>query len=356
MPDSEVAIVSTGMTTSVGLSAAETAASVRAGTARFAEVEWRDRRFQPFTIAEVLDDGLPELAESLAGQGLTYREMRLLRLGGKALNDCIQSLAPQVGRPGLALALPENETTRPLDTTRLLRYLCEQTNQSFDLVKSVAEWRGRAGGVLAIGRASQAIREGQAKFMLAGGIDTYCDLFILGILDAERRVKSESNLDGFIPGEGAGFLLLANREAAERAGLKTIALVSPAVESMEPGHLYSKETYRGDGLAEAFGRFFAQHGGKEPIREVYSSMNGESFWAKEWGVAYIRNKAAFDPSHGMHHPIDCFGDTGAACGPIFAGLAALGIAQGYRKSPCLIYGSSDPGRRAVLTISSPGRN
>jgi 3-oxoacyl-[acyl-carrier-protein] synthase-1 len=52
----------------------------------------------------------------------------------------------------------------------------------------------------------------------------------------------------------------------------------------------------------------------------------------------------------MHHPADCLGDTGAACGPIMAGLAALGIAGGYRRSPCLVYGSSDDGPRAALGV------
>ena len=58
-------------------------------------------------------------------------------------------------------------------------------------------------------------------------------------------------------------------------------------------------------------------------------MNGENYFAKEWGVSYIRNRSRFDADHGMHHPADCFGDTGAACGPLMVGLAALGIARGY---------------------------
>ena len=59
------------------------------------------------------------------------------------------------------------------------------------------------------------------------------------------------------------------------------------------------------------------------------------------GRCFLRNRGAFLPDHGMHHPADCYGDTGAACGPLMAGLAALGIKQGYRRSPALVYGSSD---------------
>ena len=80
-------------------------------------------------------------------------------------------------------------------------------------------------------------------------------------------------------------------------------------------------------------------------------MNGENHWAKEWGVSFIRNSAAFDPDHGFHHPADCYGDTGAACGPLMVGLAALGIRNGKQGGPTLVYGSSDRGERAALTVS-----
>jgi 3-oxoacyl-[acyl-carrier-protein] synthase-1 len=81
-------------------------------------------------------------------------------------------------------------------------------------------------------------------------------------------------------------------------------------------------------------------------------MNGESHWAKEWGVGFIRNRAAFHPDHGMHHPADCVGDTGAACGPLMTGLAALGLRDGYRRGPCLVYCSSDDGPRAALAVGA----
>jgi 3-oxoacyl-[acyl-carrier-protein] synthase I len=79
-------------------------------------------------------------------------------------------------------------------------------------------------------------------------------------------------------------------------------------------------------------------------------MNGESHWAKEWGIGFLRNRAAFSERHGLHHPADSLGDTGAACGPILVGLAALGIRDRYRRTPCLVYGSSDRGPRAALAV------
>ena len=191
----------------------------------------------------------------------------------------------------------------------------------------------------------------QQQFAIAGGVDTYRDLFVLGSLDLEKRVKSASNLDGFIPGEGAGFLLLASASAAEDASAVPLCRLSPMTLGFEEGHLYSDQTYLGEGLAEAV-RQAAEANGSEAIKEVYSSMNGENHWAKEWGVSLLRNRRAFDPDYGFHHPADCYGDTGAAAGPLMVGLAALGIQRGYRETPALVYCSSDRGHRAALRVSA----
>ncbi|OLD92129.1 MAG: hypothetical protein AUG84_02150 [Chloroflexi bacterium 13_1_20CM_4_66_7] len=184
--------------------------------------------------------------------------------------------------------------------------------------------------------------------MLAGGIDCYRDLYVLGTLDMEQRVKSAANLDGFVPGEGAAFLLLSRADA----GAGPLAAVTQVAQALENGHLYSEQPYRGDGLAVAIQQLVQLGAAAGPIQEVYSSMNGENHWAKEWGVAFVRNAPAFLQDHGMHHPADCYGDTGAACAVLMVGLAALGIKQGYRRSPALVYGSSDRGQRAAVVVKA----
>jgi len=347
----DVVIVSAGMMTAVGLSAAETAASVRSATMRFAETEIRDKQAEPVTLAEVPDEGMADLAAELDELPLTSRERRMLRLGAGPLRECLESLPGSENPPRLMLALPESETMRPLDGPAFLERFASQVGGLFDSRRSDASFRGRAGGLLAAGRAADLIRAGQAGFVLAGGIDTYRDPDVLGALDMEGRLKSVANLDGFIPGEGAAFLLLASRQTAAAAGLTPLAALSSVAEAVENGHLYSEEPYRGEGLATCLQNLIASGSTNGAIGEVYSSMNGESHWAKEWGVAFLRNASAFVSEHGMHHPADCYGDTGGASGPLMVGIAAIGISEGYRAGPCLVYGSSDRGRRAALTLS-----
>lgn len=356
MATREAVVVSVGMMTAVGLTAVETATSVRAGVARFGESALHDHRVRPFTLAEVPEDGLPGLApEAEAPAGAlhpTARELRLLRLATMPFQECLAALPAGARAPGLVLALPTDSPTRPTDPATFLARLASQVGGGFDLALSDASDRGRAGGLAAVERAAAAIRAGLAPFMIAGGVDSYRDLRVLGALDREQRVKSEVHLDGFIPGEGAAFLLLAERAAAAAAGLAPLATVAGVGVAMEAGHLSSAEPYRGDGLAAAIAALVATGVMAAPVQEVYSSMNGESHWAKEWGVGFIRNRAAFLPEHGMHHPADCFGDAGAACGPLMTGLAALGLRDGYRRGPCLVYCSSDDGPRVALGLGA----
>jgi 3-oxoacyl-[acyl-carrier-protein] synthase I len=349
----DAVIVGVGMVTAVGLSAAESAAAVRAATSRFGETPMRDHRFEPFTIAEVPEDGLPPLAEELTAKaGLSSREMRLLRLATRPVLECIALVPDGQPAPGVVLALPETNTIKPIDPNAFLANLWQQCDRRFDPKHSSAVDVGRAGGLLAIARATEAIRTGRSHFMVAGGVDSYRDLYVLGSLDAEKRVKSEVHLDGFIPGEGAAFLLLASATAAHAAKLPVFASVSGVAHGVEAGHLYSDQPYRGDGLAATIAQLVQAGVLSGPIAEVWSSMNGESHWGKEWGVAYLRNRAAFLDAHRVHHPADCFGDTGAACGPAMMVLQVLGMRGKYRNAPALVYCSSDRGARTALALNA----
>ena len=346
----DVVVVGVGMMTPVGLSAAETAASIRAGTSRFSESHLRDKRFAPFKIAEVPEEGIPALVDAESQRGLSAREERMLRLATAPLQEALAPLQRRA-RVGLCLSLPEQETTRPLNRHAFLRHLAAQTNGAFRAELSDSTHIGRAGGLIAIGQATTMIQQGLSGFMVAGGVETYRDLYVLGTLDHERRVKSALNLDGFIPGEAAAFLLLASPDAAASHGLVPIVTVSSVAVGYEPGHLYSNEPYRGEGLAATVSQLISTGSISAPIAEVFSSMNGENYWAKEWGVSFIRSRAIFDQSHGMHHPADSFGDAGAAVGALLVGLAAEGIKASYRRSPALVYGSSDRGTRAALVVA-----
>jgi 3-oxoacyl-[acyl-carrier-protein] synthase I len=129
-----------------------------------------------------------------------------------------------------------------------------------------------------------------------------------------------------------------------------VARVAGVASGAEKGHMYSEEPYRGDGLAATFQALFASLPQLPPIRSVYASWNGESFWAKEWGVGQMRSSARFAPHVRMEHPAEYYGDPGAAAGPLLVGLAAIGMKKRYREDPCLVFCSSDREERAAAVI------
>lgn len=339
-----------GMMTPVGDCAAQTATSVRAGISRYRESPIYNRSFNPMTLALLPEKALPPLDDILARMpGVTSRQARMLRLAAPALRETLQLLGDGEGLP-LFLAGPEPLPDRPPPVSEaFLDQLIAQSGVLFDRQASRIFPTGRAGGLQALEAAVDALDQGRRECVLVGGVDSYLDLYLLGTLDMEGRVLAEGVMDGFCPGEGAGFLLLATPEGLAAHGLEPLAFVSPPGLAAEPGHRYSEEPYRGDGLGQAVALAF-ERGSGEPVRTVFGSLNGENFGAKEWGVAQLRNSAAFAEGFRFEHPADCFGDLGAAFAPVLTGLAALGMKRSYLPAPALVWCSSERELRGAACI------
>ena len=345
-----VHIVGIGMMTPVGDSAAMTAASVRAGISAYGESSVHNRRFQPMTLVLTPEDALPPLHEDLEGVvGLTSRQIRMLRLAQNPLAEAT-SAAPEGITAPLLLAGPEQirECPKPLGASFLENFHV-QCEQGFDRQKSRLFLRGRASGIEALESAYRLLVDDDEPLVLVGGLDTYLDLYLLATLDMDDRVLADGIMNGFAPGEGAAFLLLASSRATQQHALDPLAELCLPALGEEPGHRYSEEAYKGDGLAEAVTGALAPLEG-EQVQTVFATLNGENFYAKEWGVTTTRNHALFADELRTEHPADSYGDPGAAAGPLMVGLAAVGLKQGYTEGPCLVYCSSETEGRGAVCV------
>lgn len=351
MADRTIHIVGTGMMTPLGDSAELTAAAVRAGVSVQEECSVMNKRFEPMTMALVPDDALPPLNDILKETTtLTGRQIRMLRLAGKPLSDALSNVPEGVTVP-LFLAVPEAipECPAPLNDD-FISYLHIQCDQLFDLKKSRIFSNGRASGIEAISEAFNALMSDSEQFVLVGGCDTYLDLYLLAKLDNDNRVLANGVMDGFVPGESAAFLLLASDKVVRKRNLQSIAQMCLPSVTDEPGHRYSEdEPYKGDGLSEAVtGALEAL--GEEKVETIFAGFNGENFFAKEWGVAFLRNHDGFIEEARMEHPADCYGDSGAAAAPLLTGLAAIGLRKEYVNGPCLIFCSSEKEKRGAVCV------
>ncbi len=348
-------IVGIGMMTPVGDCAAQTAASVRAGISRYQESSIYNKRFEPMTLALMPEDTLPPLDDRLAAlPGLTSRQIRKLRLAAPALQEALQNYNSDTPLP-LFLAGPETMTDRPPAINKnFIDLLIQQSQIELNAKQSQLFSNGRAGGHIALDAALKALEKGTCDYALVGGVDTHLDLYLLGTLDMEDRVLANGVMDGFCPGEGAGFLLLCSEQAKQTQGIETLAKLHPPGMASEQGHRYSDQAYKGEGLAEAINTAVINAKAKTelaPIRTILASLNGENFGAKEWGVSVLRNQNAFDESYKLEHPAEYFGDIGAAAGPTLIGLAAIGINKTYLAGPALVWCSSEFEQRGAVCIT-----
>jgi 3-oxoacyl-[acyl-carrier-protein] synthase-1 len=211
----EVVITGIAMITPVGLRMDQTCAAVRARIARFEELSWRDKAYAPIVMSAVPDDCLPELSvEHETDPLLTVRAKRIIRFADFIAEELRE--AEIQGKIPFLLGLPQANEEKPVEADKILQYAANRMEIDIDPILSEAIPRGRASGLMAIHHACSLIKSEQADYVLVGGCDTYKDIEVLGFLNVANRLKSETGLDGFIPGEGAGFLLLASENIAKR--------------------------------------------------------------------------------------------------------------------------------------------
>lgn len=370
-----LAIVRLGAFCPVGLEAEQTAASLWAGLPRKYETSIMDKRFEPIVMGHLPVDVLPPLVAPLEDvrPGLTALQRRLLRLATPALQEVLGAVVDGKAEPGkneprfVASVLPHGVAPLPplllagpqpspgraeIVTGRMLGQLALQAGVPVDLTESRVFATGHAGFFAALEHAqTQVIGARRAEFAVVGGVDSWLDLYRLAVLDQEDRLLTVGVQDAFTPGEGAGFVLVTSRNACQRYRLTPLGWIDAVGVAQEPGHRYSEQPYLGEGLAAAVGQALHPRGGQaQPVRLVMAGFTGESMHAKEWGVAYVRNRKRFTDPLRIEHSAEYTGDAGAGLAPIMLGAAVLGMRDGEVEGPALVWASSEQAQRGALLV------
>jgi 3-oxoacyl-[acyl-carrier-protein] synthase-1 len=132
-----------------------------------------------------------------------------------------------------------------------------------------------------------------------------------------------------------------------RAPLGLIATCS----AIEPNRIKSDTICVGQGLSQVFAKTLAALGDDTPVDNMICDMNGEPYRANEYGFAVLRSPGRFADESDPHTPADCWGDVGAASGPLFAVLAAYAAHKRYDTGPVtFLWASSESGLRAGALV------
>ncbi|HYO53651.1 beta-ketoacyl synthase N-terminal-like domain-containing protein [Archangium sp.] len=326
------------------------AASVRARIVRFAEHPYLlDMAGEPMVlapasyvspdasgVARYLALALPALQEALAPlQRLALKGMRVpLFLG----------LPPS--RPGLPRSLPET----------LCAELGRRGGPWIHPERIQVFQAGHSAGLLALKEARQWLLRREGPLCLVGGVDSYLEPETLEWLDGRGQLKSNTSRWGFVPGEAAGFCLLASPEEVKSCGLEPLAQILSVATAIEQSRAVPGVVCMGVGLTRAMREALEALPDSERVEQVICDLNGERYRTDEYGFTVVRLQERFVDATEAWTPADCWGDVGAASGPLFLGLAVASSQRGYaRGARVLAWTSSEQGERSSALLELPDR-
>ena len=347
----DIAITAIGAISPVGASGEQTCASIRAGITRFSEHVW----FEGTPNDPEWDERLPLTAASVETlDPFIDGEERLMQLAIPALTEILKNAKlkrAHLKKCALLLALPQTDTgTKSLKLgAEFVRTLCKRTGLDHFATISTSQ-AGHAGVFILLEQAAKLLNDGSIDFCIVGGIESYLLEERLDFLDQNRRIRTDRNVDGFIPGEAAAMVLLERRVSAEQRGMPVSATISSAVFENEPQTIHSDRASTGAGLATVLSRVFTT-GAASRAEWIYCDLNGESYRAFEWGVIRSRCSTLLGDMRKLVHPADCVGDVGAATGALLLACAQQAFKRGYAAAhEALLWVGSDSGLRSALIV------
>jgi 3-oxoacyl-[acyl-carrier-protein] synthase-1 len=280
---------------------------------------------------------------------------RYVALAMPAIEEALQpllQLATHQFEINVTIGLPEPRPGVPDDLPRWLEgYVKALNKQNLSIKEFRTAFKGHAAGLMAIESAGRLLASSGCKFCLAGGVDSYIDPYTLDWVEDNEQLHTPSNAWGFMPGEAAAFCLLCSAETAKRFGLPVKAWLLSAATAQEKNRIKTETVCIGEGLTEAV-RSAVQALPKEAkINQIFCDQNGEAYRADEFGFMLARLSEHFvDPSDYIA-PADCWGDVGAASGPLFINLLCAAAEKDYSTGPySLLWASSEGGDRSALIM------
>ncbi|MEW5702962.1 MAG: beta-ketoacyl synthase N-terminal-like domain-containing protein [Candidatus Zixiibacteriota bacterium] len=341
-----VCIVGIGACTALGADLPASAAAVRAAISGFADHPYMiDKAGDPMVVARAL----------FVPEDLTAAN-RLAHIAAEAAKE---ALAPFTGsgkrlqKLPTVVGLPPDRPGRNggLEGVFTQRFQAELTE-----VAQLAPLRtlssGHAAGIDALAQAWRMIRSGDLDLCLVGGVDSYHEPETLEWLDELEQLHSDANKWGFIPGEGAGFVLLSSSQFAQQNKLEPLGYVLAAAVTREKNLIKTDTVCVGEGLSEAVAQVLQLLPSQDrTVHQTICDMNGERYRADEFGYTLVRTNEHYADPGEFVAPADCWGDVGAASAPLFIGLAVTAGRKGYAEGPnTLIWASSERGERGAALI------
>lgn len=333
-----LSIRSTGLVTSVGLTAPATCAAMRAKVTNPSETSFIGSDGQRIMAHQV------ELERPW--RGLT----RLAKMSAMAIEEALADL-PTTRWMEMPLLLCVAEPSRPgrlqgLDD-ELLPMIEAELGVRFDEASRVVA-HGRVSVAVALAQARTMIGPAADRQALIAATDSHVTWPSLRAYGAEDRLLTASNSDGFMPGEGAGAVRVGAFAAGDPVVCDGIGF------AVETAHIHSGLPLRADGMVTCFRHALADAGRQmHDLDFRIGDVSGEQYYFKEASLALDRVLRTHKFPFPLWHPAETIGETGALSGLACLAAARAAALKGYAEGPgAMLHFSNDDGARAALTLRS----
>ena len=229
---------------------------------------------------------------------------------------------------------------------RLLTQIQSELGVSFAQASALVP-QGRVGVAVALAQARALLASTKIPGVLIVSADSLLSWPTLSHYEREDRLLTESNSNGFMPGEGAGALWVGAVDG------RTPQLLCAGIGfGREAAHIDSGEPLRADGLTQAIKASLDDAGRQLHDMDFRITDNsGEQYYFKEASLALSRTlrqrKEAFD----IWHPAECTGEAGSTSGAAVIATAREACLKGYAPGRnILTHWGNDAGQRAAVTL------
>ncbi|RLU00316.1 hypothetical protein [Ketobacter sp.] len=338
MSNQPVVIADSGMVCGVGLDAPSACAAIRCAMDNFQETRFVDKGGE-----WIIGSSVP-LATHWRGR------TKLAKMASMALQECLQHFATVPSEIPLFLCVAERERPGRMDglEEHLFGEIEAELGYQFHAQESRGIPLGRVSAAVALKHARELIYEKQFPYVLIAGVDSLLNGATLGEFEAEDRLLTSQNSNGFIPGEAAAAILVCHPSlvsASDRGRL----LCQGLGFAQEEATVTAERPLRADGLTAAIKNALADAQctmGDLDFR--IADVSGEQYYFKEAALALTRTLRTRKEHFYIWHPADCIGEVGAAMGVVMLVVALAGSRKGYASGRQLLcqFGN-DAGQRAV---------
>jgi 3-oxoacyl-[acyl-carrier-protein] synthase-1 len=331
-----IAILNTGLVTSVGMTVKAACAAIRVGISNAQETlfmgsdgEWVIGHKVPF---------------EQSWRGLT----RLVKMAAMALKECLAEVSKdQWSSIPLLLCVAESERPGRLENLdeQLLSELQRELEIEFAPGSCVIPY-GRVSVAIAMRHAQKLIYTDDVPMVVIASTDSLLTWPTLSVFENNGRLLGNGNSNGFIPGEAGAALLVSRPKANSQLRCVGVGL------AMEKAHIDSEEPLRANGLTNAIKLALTDAGCEmHDLDFRIADISGEQYYFKEAALALSRSLHRPKEKFDIWHPADCIGEVGAATGVAMVIIANVASSKGYScGANILAHMASDPGQRAAIVL------